>query len=55
MGNYTHTSCGSSTCDIEVDQRAHRFYLTVSSDEGLLAEKSVYVPDVEESEFYFCR
>ncbi|XP_037541110.1 interleukin-6 receptor subunit beta-like [Nematolebias whitei] len=49
MGNYTHTSCGSSTCDIEVDQRAHRFYLTVSSNEGLLAEKSVYVPNVEES------
>ncbi|XP_017267273.1 interleukin-6 receptor subunit beta isoform X2 [Kryptolebias marmoratus] len=49
IGNCTSTSCGNSPCDVEVDQDAHRLCLTVSSDEGLLAEESVYVPAVEES------
>lgn len=48
-GNYTYTSCDSSSCDVNVDQNAHRLYLTVSVDDVLLAEDSVYVPAVGES------
>ncbi|PWA27549.1 hypothetical protein CCH79_00000507, partial [Gambusia affinis] len=43
-GNYTYTSCGSSSCDVDVDHHSHRFYLTVSSNGALL--DSVYVPAV---------
>uniref|UniRef100_A0A096MBL2 Interleukin-31 receptor subunit alpha-like n=1 Tax=Poecilia formosa TaxID=48698 RepID=A0A096MBL2_POEFO len=43
-GNYTYTSCGSSSCDVDVDHRSHRLYLTVS-DSGALLD-SVYVPAV---------
>ncbi|XP_014833537.1 PREDICTED: interleukin-6 receptor subunit beta-like isoform X2 [Poecilia mexicana] len=43
-GNYTYTSCGNSSCDVDVDHRSHRLYLTVS-DSGALLD-SVYVPAV---------
>uniref|UniRef100_A0A1A7WVN7 Interleukin 31 receptor A n=1 Tax=Iconisemion striatum TaxID=60296 RepID=A0A1A7WVN7_9TELE len=43
------TSCGSSACDIEMDQHAHRLYLRVSTGEDMIAKESVYVPAVEES------
>lgn len=46
-GNYTYTSCGSSSCDVDVDHHSHRFYLTVSSNGALL--DSVYVPAVGDS------
>ncbi|XP_013875442.1 interleukin-31 receptor subunit alpha isoform X2 [Austrofundulus limnaeus] len=49
VGNYTHASCGSPACDVEVDQHAHKLFLTMSNDEGLIVEKSVYVPAKEES------
>uniref|UniRef100_M4ARC0 Interleukin-31 receptor subunit alpha-like n=1 Tax=Xiphophorus maculatus TaxID=8083 RepID=M4ARC0_XIPMA len=42
--NYTYTSCGSSSCDVDVDHRSHRFYLAVSSNGALL--DSVNVPAV---------
>lgn len=48
--NITHTSCGNSTCDMFVDEDAHRINLTVVYDDVLLAEDSVYVPAVGESE-----
>lgn len=44
-----YTSCGNSTCDVDVDQDAQRLILTVFHDESLLAEDSVYVPAVGES------
>lgn len=53
IGNYTHPSCGNPNCDVEVDQRAHKLFLTIADDESLVAEKSVYVPAVEESAFLF--
>lgn len=48
-GNYTYTSCDSSSCDVVVDQHAHRLYLAVSVDDVLLAEESVYVPAIGET------
>jgi len=51
-GNYTSTSCSSSTCDVDVDQHAHRINLTVSHDEVVFTEESIYVPAIGESEFY---
>ncbi|KAK9531367.1 hypothetical protein VZT92_010796 [Zoarces viviparus] len=47
--NYTDTSCGSSTCDVYVNQDAHRMRLTVLHNETLLVEDSVCVPAVGES------
>lgn len=43
-------SCGSSTCDVYVNQDAHRIILAVLRDETLLVEDSVYVPAIGESE-----
>ncbi|KAK5603588.1 hypothetical protein CRENBAI_004324 [Crenichthys baileyi] len=43
-GNYTYTSCGSSSCDVDVGQNTQKLYLTVSINDALLAEDSVYVP-----------
>ncbi|KAM6906097.1 interleukin-6 receptor subunit beta-like [Lycodopsis pacificus] len=48
--NYTDTSCDSSTCDVYVNQDAHRMRLTVLRNETLLVEDSVCVPAVGESE-----
>lgn len=42
-------SCGSSTCDVYVNQDAHRIILAVLRDETLLVEDSVYVPAIGES------
>ncbi|KAM4522375.1 interleukin-31 receptor subunit alpha-like isoform 2-T2 [Odontesthes bonariensis] len=47
-GNYTSTSCSGSTCDVDVDQHAHRINLTVSHDE-VFTEESIYVPAIGES------
>ncbi|KAM7395172.1 hypothetical protein PAMA_006771 [Pampus argenteus] len=47
--NYKDTRCGNSTCDVEVNQDAHRLNLTVFHNEDLLAEDSVYVPAIGES------
>lgn len=43
--------CGNSTCDVYVNQDAHRLHLTVFDNEHLLGEDSVYVPAIGESEF----
>lgn len=50
--NYTDTSCSSSACgdDVLVGQQAHKLNLTVFRDGNQLAEESVYVPALEESE-----
>ncbi|KAI3364175.1 hypothetical protein L3Q82_010986 [Scortum barcoo] len=45
----TDTSCGNSTCDVDVNQDAHRLNLTVFSDKSLLVEDSIYVPAIGES------
>ncbi|XP_054604047.2 interleukin-31 receptor subunit alpha isoform X2 [Nothobranchius furzeri] len=45
----SYTSCGSSACDVQVDQHAHRLYLRVSTGEGTILKESVYVPAIEES------
>ncbi|XP_015224414.1 PREDICTED: interleukin-6 receptor subunit beta-like isoform X2 [Cyprinodon variegatus] len=47
-GNYTQTTCGSSSCDVDVDKLEHRIYLTISSNDVVLSESSVYVPAVGE-------
>lgn len=47
--NYASTLCGNSSCDITVDQHAHRIILTVFHDEAVLAEGSIYVPATAES------
>ncbi|XP_047429023.1 interleukin-6 receptor subunit beta-like [Mugil cephalus] len=44
--NYTYASCGSSPCDVDVNQDAHRITLTVSHNGRPIAEDSVYVPAV---------
>ncbi|XP_022051305.1 interleukin-31 receptor subunit alpha-like [Acanthochromis polyacanthus] len=49
MNSVNDSSCGNSTCDVDVDQDAQRLILTVFHDEILLAEDSVYVPAVGES------
>lgn len=51
--NYTDTSCSGSACgdDVLVGQQAHKLNLTVFRDGNQLAEESVYVPALEESEF----
>ena len=49
--NHTDTLCGNTTCDIDVNQDAYRLNLTVFHNEVLLAEESVYVPAIGESEF----
>ncbi|XP_038583795.1 interleukin-31 receptor subunit alpha-like [Micropterus salmoides] len=41
--------CGNSTCDVYVNQDAHRLHLTVFDNEHLLGEDSVYVPAIGES------
>ncbi|XP_047245003.1 interleukin-31 receptor subunit alpha-like isoform X2 [Girardinichthys multiradiatus] len=48
-GNYTYTSCGSSSCDVDVGQNTQKLYLIVSINDALLAEDSVYVPAVAQS------
>ncbi|KAM4713532.1 interleukin-31 receptor subunit alpha-like isoform 2-T2 [Anableps anableps] len=48
-GNFTLTSCGNSSCDVDVDQHTHRLYLTVSDNNTLLDEKFVYVPAAGET------
>ncbi|XP_031717690.1 interleukin-31 receptor subunit alpha-like [Anarrhichthys ocellatus] len=47
--NYTDTLCDNSTCDVYVNQDAHRIQLAVLYNEALLVEDSVYVPAVGES------
>ncbi|XP_071384153.1 interleukin-31 receptor subunit alpha-like [Centroberyx affinis] len=47
--DYTATSCGSSTCDVNVTTDAHRISLSVSNNGNLLAEESIYVPAIGES------
>lgn len=50
--NHTDTLCGSSMCDVDVNQEAHRINLTAFHNESLsLVEDSVYVPAIDESEF----
>lgn len=49
--NHTDTLCGNTTCDIDVNQDTYRLNLTVFHNEVLLAEESVYVPAIGESEF----
>ncbi|XP_040920253.1 interleukin-31 receptor subunit alpha-like [Toxotes jaculatrix] len=46
--NYTDTLCSNSTCDVDVNQDAHRLNLTVFQKESLVAEDSVYVPAIGE-------
>ncbi|XP_014193329.1 interleukin-6 receptor subunit beta isoform X1 [Haplochromis burtoni] len=46
-GNYTF--CGNTTCDVVVNQDAHRINLTVFQNKEVLVVKSVYVPAVGES------
>ncbi|XP_072219006.1 interleukin-31 receptor subunit alpha-like [Leuresthes tenuis] len=48
-GNYISTSCSTSTCDVDVDQHAHRINLTVSHDEVVFTEESIYVPAIGET------
>ncbi|TKS76287.1 mRNA-capping enzyme [Collichthys lucidus] len=49
-GNHTDTLCGSSMCDVDLNQDAHRINLTAFHNESLsLVEDSVYVPAVDES------
>ncbi|TMS11963.1 Granulocyte colony-stimulating factor receptor [Larimichthys crocea] len=48
--NHTDTLCGSSMCDVDVNQEAHRINLTAFHNESLsLVEDSVYVPAIDES------
>ncbi|XP_068564446.1 interleukin-6 receptor subunit beta-like [Cebidichthys violaceus] len=47
--DYTDALCDSSTCDVYVNQDAHRIQLTVLHNETLLVEDSVYVPTARES------
>uniref|UniRef100_UPI0037E87E8F interleukin-31 receptor subunit alpha-like n=1 Tax=Semicossyphus pulcher TaxID=241346 RepID=UPI0037E87E8F len=47
--NSTQTVCGNATCDVEVNQDAHRITLTVLQNDTLPVEDSVYVPAVGES------
>ncbi|XP_042359692.1 interleukin-6 receptor subunit beta-like isoform X2 [Plectropomus leopardus] len=47
--NNTETLCGKSTCDIDVNQDAHRMTLTLSHEDALFVEDSVYVPAIGES------
>lgn len=49
--NHTDTLCVNSTCDVDVNQDAHRLNVTVFHNDILLAEDSVYVPAIGESEF----
>lgn len=49
--NYTDTLCSRSTCAVDLNGDAHRINLTVFHNEALLAEDSVYVPAIGESEF----
>lgn len=46
-GNYT--LFGNTTCDVVVNQDAHRINLTVFQNKDVLVVKSVYVPAVGES------
>lgn len=46
-------TCGTSTCDFNVTQDAHRINLTVLHNGNLLVEDSVYVPAIGESECYY--
>ncbi|XP_041814733.1 interleukin-31 receptor subunit alpha-like [Chelmon rostratus] len=48
-GNHTDTLCGSSVCDIDVNQDAHRINLRIFHDDFLFVEDSVYVPSIGES------
>lgn len=50
--DYIDTSCGNSTCDVNVNPEAHRLTLTVFHNEAVLAEDSVYVPAIREGECY---
>ncbi|XP_034554741.1 interleukin-31 receptor subunit alpha-like [Notolabrus celidotus] len=48
--NYTETiMCGNATCDVDVDQDAHRILLTMLRNDALSVQDSVYVPAVGES------
>ncbi|XP_041661422.1 interleukin-31 receptor subunit alpha-like [Cheilinus undulatus] len=47
--NYTEFTCGRSTCDVDVNQDAHRILLKVSQNDTLSVVDSVYVPAAEES------
>ncbi|XP_026196918.1 interleukin-31 receptor subunit alpha-like [Anabas testudineus] len=47
--NYTDILCGNSTCDVVVNEDAHRINLRVLENETLLAQDSVYVPATGES------
>lgn len=47
--NYTSILCGNSSCDLTVDQHAHRIILTVFHDEAVLAEGSIYIPAIAET------
>lgn len=51
-GNDTLILCGSSPCQVEVDQNSHRINLIVSRNDAVYAEDSVYVPATKEGEFY---
>lgn len=48
-GNYTFR--GNTTCDVVVNQDAHRINLTVFQNKEVLVVKSVYVPAIGESKF----
>nr|XP_020483610.1 interleukin-6 receptor subunit beta-like [Labrus bergylta] len=47
--NYTETLCGNSSYDVDVNQNAHRIILTVSHNDAVFSEDSVYVPAARES------
>ncbi|XP_029985188.1 interleukin-31 receptor subunit alpha-like [Sphaeramia orbicularis] len=47
--NYASTLCENSSCDITVDQHAHRIILTIFHDDAVLAQGSFYVPAIAES------
>lgn len=49
QGYYANTSCRNSICNMNQD--AHRIYLTVFHDKTPFVEDSVYVPAIGESEF----
>lgn len=46
------TTCVSSLCDVEVDENAHQIHLRALQSESVIAQDSIYVPAVAESEFY---
>ncbi|XP_063758244.1 interleukin-31 receptor subunit alpha-like isoform X2 [Eleginops maclovinus] len=48
-GNYTETLCSDSSCDVEVNQDAHRINLNMFHNVTLLVEDTVHVPAIGES------